>query len=73
MSTIAFILVIFSATLHAYWNLIAKKQAHNPSVFFLGLSFALLVLIAPAIFAFTTWNDLWQALPYMMATGVGWE
>lgn len=32
MSTLAFILVIFSASLHAYWNLIAKRHAHahNP-------------------------------------------
>lgn len=70
MSTLAFALVIFSATLHAYWNLIAKKQARNPAVFFMGLGFALVALAIPAIFAFSTWNDLGRALPYMMATGI---
>lgn len=70
MSTAAFILVIFSATLHAYWNFVAKKQARNPVVFFMGLIFALLALIVPAIFAFTTWNATSQAMPYMVATGI---
>lgn len=70
MPTVAFVLVIFSAALHAYWNLIAKKQARNPAVFFMGLCFAFLSLIVPAICTLTTWNVLGQALPYMVATGI---
>lgn len=69
MPTVAFVLVIFSASLHAYWNFIAKKQARNPTVFFLGLGFAFLALLLPALFAFSTMADLWRALPYIIATG----
>jgi drug/metabolite transporter (DMT)-like permease len=70
MSTLAFVLVIFSAALHAYWNLIAKKQARNPAVFFMGLGFAFLALAIPAVFALSAWGDLSRALPYMVATGM---
>lgn len=70
MPTLAFVLVLFSASLHAYWNFIAKKQSHNPAVLFVGMGFAFVALLVPAILCFVPIREVVAALPFMVTTGL---
>ncbi len=45
MVALAFVLVIFSAVLHALWNFTTKKVSGNLSVLYLGMAFASILLL----------------------------
>lgn len=59
MSTLAIVLVIISAFMHAGWNLLSKRQ-HPSAAFFLVASLAGAVLLSPALVVYwdTIANDI---------------
>ncbi|CCN80577.1 putative Phosphonate utilization associated transmembrane protein [Vibrio nigripulchritudo SFn27] len=58
MSTFAIVLVIFSALLHASWNIIGKSKQGSGGAFFLASSFAPTLLLLPFTLWFLTYPEV---------------
>jgi uncharacterized membrane protein len=70
MTLWVFCVVMLAATLHAWWNFVAKKVSGNLSALWLGLCLASL-LSFPFAVGFSRSEQLTlDALPYVMATGI---
>ena len=65
-----FLLVLLSALLHALWNFAARKITGTLSVMWLGGWLACLMIFPLVLLFPVTWESLWAALPFMVATGV---
>ena len=70
MLVFAFILVISSAVLHALWNFTTKKASGNLGVVYLGLVFASIVLIPPALVSMLSNVLTPKGYLFIIATGV---
>src|SRR5207249_1471948 len=67
MASSAFALVLAAATLHALWNLAARRAEGNIGVFWLGLVLAALFLLPTALLSTSSLGRV-EGLPYLLAT-----
>ncbi len=69
MSIMTFLLIVFAAFLHAYWNFTTKKVSGNIRVLYCGLLLAS-GISAPFFVLLFSWNQIHNAFFYIVATGV---
>jgi drug/metabolite transporter (DMT)-like permease len=70
MITLAFVLVIVSALLHALWNFMTKRVSGNLSVLYLALLFASILLMPFAVVFVVADSLLPNSVVYILATGI---
>lgn len=70
MTSLAFLFVIISAFIHAFWNFSTKRVSGNISVLYIALWIACIVSIPFAVGISLSGIDILPAVPFILATGI---
>jgi len=68
--TLAFLLIILSAVLHALWNFLTKRVSGNLGIVYLGIICACLILLPFVLLLPTSYIPVPSAFRFIIATGV---